>query len=104
MFGSVNANGSSRDVELVGHLGVWKRVERVTTVAEKIVKLRGLIADEDVEAAIGDHGTYRMHARAAVLAHSRQVAEPDLELVDQRPACFGQFGSFACELIPALRP
>src|SRR5262249_48961927 len=99
-----HAADASGNEEFVIDLRIRKGVKCKTAVAQKIVKLRRLIADEDVQAAVRDDRANGVNARAAVLPNRREITKSDAELIDERAAGFSHGGAFCRELIPTLHP
>ena len=70
-------------------------MEGETIIAATVLDLRRVVAEENIQAAVGDNRADRMDVRPTVLPARNQRAEPDTELGDERLprlGCVGLFG------------
>jgi hypothetical protein len=77
-------------------------VESEAAIAEEVMDLRRVVADEDIQSTPGDDRTDWMDARPTVLPDRGQRAKPDAELVDESLPCLGHVGLFGRKRAPAL--
>src|SRR5258705_10016003 len=77
-----------------------KRVQRIAAVAREVALFRRR-ADQAVEPAVTDDRAEGMHARTAVGAQRREIAERHPELIEERPPARGQLGCRSLERGPA---
>src|SRR5262245_31921770 len=70
----VDASCPSRHIKLIVHLGVRKGVQSKAPIAAQVMDLRRVVADEDIQAAVGNDRTDRMDTRTTVLTERGQIA------------------------------
>ena len=90
----IDASRPAGHGKLVVHLRVRKGVQSEAPIAAEVMDLRRLMANEDLQATVGNDRADRMDARPAVLADRGQIAEPDADLVDEHLSRLGHVGLF----------
>src|SRR5262245_43180981 len=74
-------------------------MDRVPPVAQEVALLRGR-SDQPVEAGFVEDRAEGVDPRAAVAPNRREIAQPDRELVEERPALRRELRSGLLELSP----
>jgi hypothetical protein len=77
-------------------------MEGEAAIAEEVMDLRRVVADEDIEAIVCEDRADRMDTRATVLPNCSQIAEPDAELIEESPSCLGHIGLLSGKRAPPL--
>jgi hypothetical protein len=96
----VDVTGPTTHHELVFTVPARKGVHGVPSVSQQVALL-GRRPDEPPESPAGDDRAERMHAGSAVVAHRRQLAEPDAMLVEERASRLGERRGGGRECLPA---
>src|SRR5437899_2953355 len=98
----VDTHGPPRNVKLIVDFRTRKGMKSKASVAQEVVQLGRLIADEHVETDVCDDRADGVQAWAAIPTNGGEVAQSDSELVDQSPPSLGHFGLLSREFVPAF--